>query len=582
MKLPLTQYIKLLSKYLKKATGQIVLLAFIMGAIIIVQLINPQIVSYFIDGIGQKMPTESLIFAAVLFILTAFLQQLLAVGSTYLSQNIGWKATNKLRLDLVKHCLSLDMSYYKEHPSGEIVERIDGDVAALFNFFSKLLVSLINNLFLMVGIILLLTAENLLVGAAFTLFTIISFAVIFKTQGQAVGNFQKNREITARFYGFLGEHIGSTEDIRSSGAGKYVMNRFYQIVQKWLPITLKAHLSGYKIWITLEGIFGVGNIMIFALGGYLWYTDKITLGVVYLMINYLQLLEKPLEQLREQLQDIQKASASMVRINELFEMKSAMNVKTEESGIKPTDSFTVHIDQVNFEYEEKVPVLKNITFDLPQGKILGILGHTGCGKTTVARLLVRFYDPISGEIRFHHTPLKDIPTKELRNMVAYVTQDVQLFHASVRDNITFFNTEIADSVIVETIYRMGLGDWYDNLSDGLNTLVQPGGGMSSGEAQLLTLVRVFLKDPKLIILDEASSRLDPVTEKLVDRAFAKLMEGRSCIIIAHRLGTIQKADDILILDKGAILEYGSRRSLEDDTNSRFSELLRCGIEEVLV
>jgi ABC-type multidrug transport system fused ATPase/permease subunit len=580
MKIKINKFSKLLSKYLKHSKWQIISLALIMGGSIIIQLINPQIVSYFIDGIGAKKPTKELVIAAVIFIVAAFGQQVLAIGSTYLSQNIGWRATNKLRLDLVRHCIGLDMTYFKDHQTGEIVEKIDGDVTALFNFFSKLLVSLVNNVFLMAGIIVLLAIENLVVGLAFTIFLIISLIIIFRTQGKAVSNFQDNRENTSKFYGFLGEHIGSTEDIRANGAGQYVMNRFYTLLQKWLPINVKAHLSGYRIWITLEGIFGIGNVMIFALGGYLWYTNTITIGTVYLMINYIQLLERPLEQLREQLQDIQKASASIIRIDELFQMKSNL-VEEEKISIEETAT-SLRVQNISFEYEENTPILKEISFELSQGKILGILGHTGCGKTTLARLIVRFYDPKSGEIYINNISLKAIPQKELRNKIAYVTQDVQLFNASVRDNITFFNNEIEDTVIIKTIYDMGLGDWYQNLKEGLNTIIQPGGGMSSGEAQLLTLVRVFMKNPQLVILDEASSRLDPVTEKLVDSAFAKLMEGRSCIIIAHRLGTVQKADDILIMDQGTILEYGAREKLMDNKHSRFSELLSYGIEEVLV
>lgn len=555
------------------------LLSLVMGGSIIIQLINPQIVSYFIDGVGAKKPTKDLMIAALVFILAAFGQQILAIASTYFSQNIGWKATNQLRLDLVKHCLGLDMSYFKEHHSGEIVERIDGDVTALFTFFSKLLVSLLNNALLTLGVIILLSMENVFVGLAFAFFMILSLIVIFKTQGEAVDNFKNNRETTAKFYGFLGEHIGSTEDIRSSGATRYVMNRFYSMLQQWLPLKLKANISGYKIWITLEGIFGIGHVMIFALGGFLWYTGKITLGTVYLMINYIQLLERPLEQLREQLQDIQKASASIIRIEEMFQRKSNLvQEKLQNLG----DEGSLLVDKVSFEYDENSQVLKDISFELKQGKILGILGHTGCGKTTLARLIVRFYDPLSGVIKLGNVSLKAVPKEELRKHIAYVTQEVQLFNASVRDNITFFNKEIEDSVILCTIQDMGLGEWYANLSEGLDTIIQPGGGMSSGEAQLLTLVRVFIRNPKLVILDEASSRLDPVTEKLVDSAFTRLIEGRSCIIIAHRLGTVQKADDIMILDHGTILEYGERNELLKEEKSRFNELLRCGIEEVLV
>ncbi len=218
MKLPITKYIKHLTKYLKNSKWLILAMTFVMGGSILIQLINPQIVSYFIDGVGEKKPTNELVVAAVIFILAAFGQQLLAITSTYLSQNIGWKATNKLRLDLVRHCLSFDMSYFKEHQSGEIVERIDGDVTALFNFFSRLLVSLLNNVLLTVGIVLLLTRENITIGLSVTLFLAASVTVIFKTQSKAVDNFKSNREMTAKFYGFLGEHISSTEDIRANGA----------------------------------------------------------------------------------------------------------------------------------------------------------------------------------------------------------------------------------------------------------------------------------------------------------------------------------------------------------------------------
>ncbi len=604
MEANIKKYTGLLYKYLKSCKLQLFFLFLIMGGSIIIQLLNPQIIRYFIDGIEKKRPMETLFFAAGLFIISAMIQQVLAVASTYFSQNIGWKATNFLRLDLVKHCLGLDMTFFKEHQSGEIVERIDGDVTALFNFFSKLFVSFINNLFLMAGIIIILFVQNPLIGTVFILFLLLSLGIIWKTQGGATDNFAKEREINAGFYGFLGEHLGCTEDIQTNGAGTYVMNRFYSLLRKWLPVQLKAFLSGYKIWITLEGIFGMGNIMIFALGGYMWYTDHISIGMVYLMINYIQLLEKPLEQLREQLLDIQKASASIIRMEELFRIQSKLDTQIEgagadfekELGVSPTGNScsaletaletalgtALELEQVFFEYEEKVPVLKNVSLSLKTGKVLGILGHTGCGKSTLARLIVRFYDPVSGRILLNGKPLKSIGKEDLRKQIGYVTQEVQLFHASVRDNITFFNAEIEDSLILQTIYEMGLKDWYENLSNGLDTMIQAGGGMSSGEAQLLTLVRLFLKNPRLLILDEASARLDPITERMVEQALSKLMEGRACIIIAHRLKTVERADDILILEGGSILEYGKREALLQDKSSKLNELLHYGMEEVLV
>lgn len=580
MKLSLKKYGALLAKYMKNSKLHLVLLTLVLAVSIVLQLVNPMIISFFIDGIEMNKSMEILIKAAIIFILAAFSQQLLAIASTYLSQNIGWSTTNNLRRDLVKHCLSLDMNYFKEHQSGELVERIDGDVNALFNFFSKLFISFVNNILLMTGIVVVLSIQNPLIGIAFVLFLIVSFIILGKTQGDAVDNFGKERELSSKFYGFLGEHLDCTEEIKASGAVSYVSERFIELLRKWLPIQLKAYLSGYKIWIIMSGLFGLGDIMIFAVGGYLWYKGHISLGLVYLMLNYFQLLESPLDQLKEQILDIQKATASIIRIEELLNQTSAI---ADKGTVELLDkNLSLSFDKVCFSYEKDVPVLKDISFELAAGKVLGILGHTGCGKTTLARLVVRFYEPDSGSISFNGKKQKDILLKDLRSSIAYVTQEVQLFHASVRDNITFFNKDIPDEQIIATIYKMGLKDWFENMKEGLDTILEPGGGMSSGEAQLLTLVRVFLKDPKLIIMDEASARLDPVTERLLEQALSALIEGRACIIIAHRLSTVERADNILILNKGEMLEFGLREELISRQDSRLNELLSYGIEEVLV
>jgi len=238
---------------------------------------------------------------------------------------------------------------------------------------------------------------------------------------------------------------------------------------------------------------------------------------------------------------------------------------------------------VSFNYEEGDAVLKNITVDIPQNTVLGVLGHTGSGKTTLARLIVRLYDVTSGNVLIDNKNLKDINEQDLKNSISYVTQEVQIFHATVRENLTLFNPNIEDEDILDIIEDVGLRPWFNRLSKGLDTMLDNGGsGLSAGEAQLLAFIRVFLKNPKLVILDEATSRLDPITEGLIENALNKLLNNRTCIIIAHRLQTIQRADNILILEDGIIAEYGSRVELSKDINSKFYSLLQKGIEEVLV
>ena len=258
----------------------------------------------------------------------------------------------------------------------------------------------------------------------------------------------------------------------------------------------------------------------------------------------------------------------------------------------------VQFDRVSFFYDdeetraskltsaESLHVLKEINFQLAPGEVLGLLGRTGSGKTTMTRLLFRLYDPQYGSIRLKDNgqlfDIKEIPFQYLRDRIGMVTQSIELFHASVRDNLTFFDTTIPDNNILSVIQDLGLSRWYHSLPSGLDTVLESGGsGLSAGEAQLLAFTRIFLKNPGVIVLDEASSRLDPVTEHLIEQAVDKLTQNRTALIIAHRLKTVQRADKIMILEKGKILEFGERQNLALDPNSRFNQLLKTGMDEVL-
>jgi ATP-binding cassette subfamily B protein/ATP-binding cassette subfamily C protein len=225
-------------------------------------------------------------------------------------------------------------------------------------------------------------------------------------------------------------------------------------------------------------------------------------------------------------------------------------------------------------------VLHDISFYLPEKKVLGILGRTGSGKSTLARLLFRLYDPCVGAILLNQVDIRTMNLADLRKHIGLVTQEVQLFHASIRDNLTFFDDQISDTQILQVLHDLGLSEWYASLPEGLDAPMNAiGYGLSAGQAQLLACARVFLKNPGIVVLDEASSRLDPASERLLEKAIDKLFQNRTGIIIAHRLATVQRADDILILKDGKICEYGSRQSLIESHHSFFYRLIHSGLEE---
>jgi ATP-binding cassette subfamily B protein len=241
----------------------------------------------------------------------------------------------------------------------------------------------------------------------------------------------------------------------------------------------------------------------------------------------------------------------------------------------------VELDSVSFGYDAEL-VLRDVSVRLAPGRVLGVLGRTGGGKTTLARLLLRFYDPTAGTVRLGGVDLRDTSLEDVRARATLVSQDVQLFSASIRDNLTFFDSTIDDARLLDVVERIGLGPWLraQSPTDPLSAPMTAG-GLSAGEAQLLAFARVFLRDPGLVVLDEASSRLDPVTERNVERAIDALLADRTAIVIAHRLATVDRCDEIILVEDGGIVEHGPRVALAADPDSRFSTLLRTGLEPVV-
>lgn len=581
MNLPIRQYFRLLSTYLRPQRGKVIFLTILLFTGIALQLVAPQVVRDFIDQAQQGGSAAALTHIAMLFLSVTVVSQVVKIFSTYLTEDVKWQSTNLLRNDLADHTLHLDMAFHNENTPGTMIERIDGDITELSNFFSQFILKIMGNALLMVGVLVLLYQEDWRVGAAFTVFAIAMMLTLSVTAGLGVRFWEGQREAISQQFGFIEEVLGGTEDIRANGGVPYVMDQMRRHIYAVFLATRKAFLVGNLTWGSTNVYFGISGALALGLGIYLYTRGEATLGTVYLLLHYSNTLQRPLEQLARQLQDLQSATASINRIQELFEIQPKVQEHPQAVGL-PEGAQAVTFEHVTFGYEPGDPILCDVSFHLPAGKVMGLLGRTGSGKTTITRLLFRFHDPDSGAVCLSTQDLRMAKLADVRGRVGMVTQEVQLFQASVRDNLTFFDPSIPDDKIIEAIEILGLGDWFNSMPNGLDTRLAAGGrGLSAGEAQLLAFTRVFLKDPGLIIMDEASSRLDPVTEQLIERAIDRLLHNRTAIIVAHRLATVQRADDILILQDGAVVEHGNRVALLAKPDSRFSELMRTGMEQVL-
>lgn len=573
------QYRGLVAGYLLPQWRLSLLLVALMAGAIGLQLANPQILRHFIDTALSRGPISTLTTVALIFLAVAISTQIVAVAETYVAENIGWLATNRLRADLALHCLRLDMPFHGSYTPGMLIERIDGDVTALNNFFSRFTVYVLGNGLLLLGILAALFRVDWRIGGALTLLTVIGLGVVYRIRDIAWPQWNTARQASAELFGFIEERISGTEDIRSSGATAYTMRRLHERNRFLLRTMRRAAVTGTLIGWTTVLLYTSATVAALGIGVYLYHRHVITIGTVYLLFAYTQMLTRPIDEITRQLDDFQQAAASVGRIHALLDVHGT--IPDGPGSALSAGPLSVEMEGVTFAYDE-TPVLNDVSFRLAAGRVMGVLGRTGSGKTTLSRLLFRLYDPQNGVVRLGGTDLRDVRVNAVRTRVGMVTQDIQLFHATVRDNLTLFDPSIPDQRIEKALRDLDLWTWCQGLPQGLDTMLISSGGLSAGESQLLAFARVFLKDPDLVVLDEASSRLDPATERRLERAVDRLLEGRTGIIIAHRLGTVRRVDEILILHDGEVVEWGDRMALEQSVSSRFARLLHAGLEEALV
>ena len=622
MKLPLRAYWDLLSRHIRPQRRRFSLLVVLLFTSIGLQLVNPQILRSFIDTALGGGELRALTLAATAFVIIALVQQVVGISVNYLGQSVAWTATNALRLELAEHSLGLDMSFHNAHTPGELIERIDGDVAAMADFFAQFVITLIGNLALLVGILIAIFLEDWRAGLGFAAFAVVSLVLLSRMRDIAMPEEKARRKGEAEMYGFIEEQLSGTEDIRANGTVAFSLRKLGILQAAIFKANYRAHYKEWLIHIVMGISLVAGNLVAIGSGYWLYQLGAVTLGTAYLFVHYMNMLELPIYSLTREMEAFQMIGACVERLTELRHVRRtvsegdlaelpaapapasaqihgyaqnpallAANLAIASPGgnghhsANSPQGLRVAFENVTFAYADGDgdAVLEDLSFALPPGRVLGLLGRTGSGKTTLTRLLLRLFDPTQGAVTLNTVDLRRLTYTALRQQVAIVTQEVQLFRASVRDNLAFFDASIPDERILAAIHELELGDWYAALPAGLDTLLEEGGaGLSAGEAQLLAFTRILLRSPGLVILDEASSRLDPHTERRIERAITRLIQGRTAIVIAHRLSTVQRADEILILENGRLLEHGERLKLAADPASRFASLLQTGLEEVLV
>lgn len=502
---------------------------------------------------GALIPT--LILMLIVYILYSASQLLQGVFSARLSQRL----VQRMREELFDHIVELPIRYLDTHSNGDVMSRMTNDIENISTTVSQSMPSLCSGVLTIIGtvLIMLLYCWQL---ALLSCSTVILTLLVTKFLSGRVRKFSRHRQM------YLGQLNGTVEEMISGYHTVVAYNHQAETIEDFFETSDQLTKAGIRTDV-FSGVMGpimncisnIGFVIIAAFGGYFAYTGLISVGVISAFIVYAKQFSRPINEIAQIYGQLQTAIAGAERVFLVLDEELE-----DHSGqpLEPSDQAEVRFEHVNFSYQPGNPVLRDFTLSIPPGKKIALVGATGSGKTTVVNLLMRFYEIDSGAILVNGQNIAQVSRNTLRKNVAIVLQDTVLFSDTVRNNLLYANAR-ADQSQLEVAVQMGCcSDLIAQLPDGYETILSGSGeGLSQGQRQLLAIARTFVADPKILILDEATSNVDTRTEKAIQDAMQRIMQNRTSIVIAHRLSTVRDSDLIVVLDHGRIVECGSHDSL---------------------
>jgi ATP-binding cassette subfamily B multidrug efflux pump len=563
-----SRLMKRLLKYVKPYWRQVAISVFLVIVLAVLNPLRPYITKFAIDDYILKSNYVGLAKLSLLLFGLLLVQGVIQYLLNYTTEWIGHKTIFDLRMEIFSHLQRLALKFFDRNPTGRLVTRVTNDVESLNEMYSSGIVLVFGDIFTIIGILYFMFKLSFDLSLVTLSVLPLLFYATFLFRKKAREAYREVRTLIARINAFLQEHFSGISVVQVFNREEEEFRKFDQINSKYRDANIKSIFYYAVFFPVVELISAIGIALIIWYGGGEVIKGTVTIGVLISFIQYTEMFFRPVRDLSEKYNIFQTAMASAERIFKLLDTK--IFIKQPENPVKLEKvRGEIEFRNVWFKYKDDSDglsdedwILKNVSFKINAGEKVAIVGATGSGKSTIINLIGKFYEVQRGQILIDGIDIKDIDERDLRKHIAIVLQDVMLFSGDILTNITLGNEKIPFEKVVESARLIGADKFIEKLPKGYFEAVhERGANFSVGERQLISFVRALVYEPKILVLDEATSSVDVETEYIVQKAIDKLLENRTAIIIAHRLSTIQNSDRIIVLHKGEVREIGTHMEL---------------------
>jgi ABC-type multidrug transport system fused ATPase/permease subunit len=550
-----------LASLLRPYRGRVVLMLISLWIATGAALVPPYLAGRAIDDGIRGGDTGALTIVLIVFVAAAFVNWIATYAETYLINWVGQRALQDLRLELFEHLQRLSIGFYSRRKTGVLISRITNDVQALDQLVTEGIATLVSATLTLVGtaVILVVLDPSLALVTFLTFPVLLVGSLAFRIASS--GAYRATREKIAQVTAYLQETLSGVRVVRAFGQERRHGNRFAELNDENREANMKTVYLNAAYFPSVELLSALATAAILLYGGNQVLDGEATIGVLASFVFYLQTFFDPIQSLSQLYTTYQAGMAALDKIFDLLDEEPDIADRPDAIEL-PRVRGEIEFDDVSFSYGGEQPALSEVSLHVPPGQTVALVGATGAGKSTLAKLVARFYDPDGGRVLVDGHDLRDVTERSLRSQLGIVPQEGFLFSGTIRDNIAFGRPNADDDEVQAAARAVGAHEFIERLPEGYDTEVgERGGHLSAGQRQLVAFARAAAADPRILILDEATSNVDVRTEAQIERGLRRLLAGRTAIVIAHRLSTIRGAGRIVVLDHGRIAEQGTHEEL---------------------